>query len=167
MRDQNKTKQTSKPNCKKQRVFKLLQSPGKQRQTSSYQLLEGRVSPWTPYRAWQYTVSTQFVFAALKPLRSTWSRKGNTCLPVFSLRLNISETLPIFSVLCTSLNWWQETRCPQSFVLCVLSLAITVIPFPFILMREKVMAFLVNDVCLSTASKDDKSKGHQAPVFHA
>lgn len=98
-------------------------------------------------------------------LRSTRYRTSKH-VPVFSLILSISESLPIFSVLCTSLNWWQESRCPQSFVLSVLSLGLTVISFFlfffsfsfFFLVSEKVMSSLIN-MCVFIASKDNKSKG--------
>lgn len=36
--------------------------------------------------------------------------------------------------------------------------------FPLFLVSEKVMTFLVNNVCLH-CSKDDKSKGHKGPYF--
>lgn len=117
---ETKTKQNKQANPiarNRASAFKLLQSPGKQRQKSSYQFLEGRISPWTPYRARQSTVGTQFVFAALKPLRSTWSRKGNTCLPMFSLRLNISETANLFC----SLHFTKlVTRNQMPSILCTM-----------------------------------------------
>lgn len=62
---------------------------------------------------------------ASKSLRHTGSTEGQD-MPVFSPIESVSESLPTFSVLGTA----QKSRCPQSFVLSILSLGLTVIYFP-------------------------------------
>lgn len=87
-------------------------------------------------------------------------------------------SLPIFSVLCTSPNWWQKSRCPQSFVLSVLKLALTTIsphprpapppqPFFFFTGEWKSNDFSGNQCMSPLPLKMTNQKATRAPVFHA
>lgn len=97
---------------------------------------------------------------ASESLRHTWSRKAQD-MPVFSPTPEaFSESLPIFSVLGTS----QKSRCPQSFVLSILSLGLTVIYFPSFSAGRKSDSTLASSN-ISIATNDDKSKGQQRPLF--